>query len=143
MTELERYKRAMEIALTNMCRRNRHRSSVTCEEATQAALNEINAILHPEPQYEDVTVERWECMDCSLTEREAFDICQCSSANVAKLSGPYRRAIPQPVERTLTIIASVGADGRIATDVWELMRKSNPDPRGKTGTLTFTWTDPQ
>jgi hypothetical protein len=50
----------------------------------------------------------------------------------------------QPVERSVSHKATVGRDGRIGIDIFELMqpvKHKDPDPRGKTGTLTFTWTE--
>ena len=134
MTKLERVEKALEVAMGTMtalleCKTG-HAQSVHA-----GGMAGINAILRPEPQYENVTVSHWKGWnskgDLIYDEDHAPEVWS-PDFPLVELKGAVRRAIPQPVERTAKITLTAGG--------WSLDSAIKGDPPYYG---TFTWTDPQ
>ena len=142
-TELRKTEEALGVAVDRLkeCERAFELCCLTGHaKLAHDALDKITAILHPEPQYEEVAVERWavfEDDDLIFYASETAAKLNNPGCDVFAMKGTCRRAIPQPVERSVLVFKGT-------------VQKTTPytgstlaECIGKTGTLTFTWTDPQ
>ena len=100
MTELERLRQALVGARHVLGMVQRNPQVLNRAGYLDEVQRELDLILNPPPIYEDVTVERWECMECGTIEKESFDICACTSALIVKLTGTRRVQVAQNVERS-------------------------------------------
>lgn len=152
MTELERYKRA--VAHLKLQLEDKHCSF----DAYQEMFRTVDAILNPLPEMEEVEVVRWMCTTCDETYdfRPVTSECgaklnehggECNGTEYVKLTGTFQRPKPQPVERSVSVDvrvkASSGGDkGQpILPSGYYATFQDFPECHGKTGTLTFTWTE--
>jgi len=119
--------------------------------AAQRDLDRINAILHPEPQYEEVKEKRYIVIDAQGTERwygAGSSPGIAEGEHIVCLVGTYRRAIPQPVDKSVTV--ECGWHETKGPGSCSIIYPYDPTAAlnlkqflDKRGTLTFTWTDPQ
>lgn len=133
LSELERYKRALEwIARVN---------AMDCEYREMAQ----RALIPPPPEMEEVEVVHWAIYERGLFVCTVDDPKHIGANQMAvKLIGSYQQEKPQPVERSVKVKAAIAKDGRIQVDIFDALRSSEIHDKGclgKTGTLTFTWTD--
>lgn len=162
MTELERHKEAMAVAMVAL-------KSVSANMTAFEALEDIDRILTPPQEFKDVEVSAgWvniyektaapgrllgvytfatkEEADKAATEVSADRIdCQ-------EIKTTIRRAVPQKVERSVSIEAEI--NGNYRHPLGYVFGKSegvaaynkvafydHPECHGKRGVLTFTWTE--
>ena len=142
-TELERYKQAVKEV---SCALTVGSDGGLTERGCKLALKAVNAILHPEPQYEEVKEKRYIVIDAQGTERwygAGSSPGIAEGEHIVCLVGTYRRAITLPVERSVTVEATVDKIGDGCGIKWLNPFEENPECHDKRGFLTFTWTDPQ
>lgn len=144
MTELERYKEALEYALSEHDRLHK-----ACSDRIRV---DVSLILNPPPEMEEVTVERWSWGGFFRTFETKEQALHDADSNepVTKLRCTYRRAGPQKVERSVSIEAEI--NGNYRHPLGDVFGKSegvaaynkvafydHPECHGKRGTLTFSW----
>lgn len=150
MTELERHKKAMAVALEVLDVCTRHMESEKYTASTTTDLARINAILNPPPSDEEVEVVRWECKECASTYNEEGIVisksvdwkgCGCSEdSNMRfRLTGTITRPVPQKVEKSVNIPVVWKRDNWIVYPCSMDVDSNIHQFEGKTGTLTFIW----
>ena len=147
-TELERYKQAVKEV---SCALTVGSDGGLTERGCKLALKAVNAILHPEPQYEEVKEKRYIVIDAQGTERwygAGSSPGIAEGEHIVCLVGTYRRAIPQPVDKSVTV--ECGWHETKGPGSCSIIYPYDPTAAlnlkqflDKRGTLTFTWTDPQ
>lgn len=156
MTELERYKEAVEVLL-DAVNELRHRGCVHHDRPEEIRYFaditrvKVSTILNPPPEMEEVEVVRYECATCGWVSGRVTDEvkeCPCGTSQhkeFIKLTGTYKRPVPQKVEKSVSIKAKV-ADGSSALGPGDVAQCDDtfsfidhPECHGKHGTLTFTW----
>lgn len=146
MNELERTKKALELAISSL-EKNGHSFGIFGLEAnrssTEKTLANINAILQPEPEFEDVAVVVWAAYDrdggriAVKDSKEYAEKCDGCVA-VSELRGTLRRPKPQKVERSVSV--EMVLIGRSAEPRYNCSpRICFPGAEGKQVTLTATW----
>ena len=138
-TELERYEEAVTVALAGLAELAALGGGNSYGNETAGyAFKKVNAILHPEPQYEEVEIVRWMCKSCRVVTMVEGEIgpdgnyCCKNHVGHLRLAGVDRRAIPQPVERSEKVMRSGSGWMQISGDIPTV---------GTVGTVT--WADPQ
>jgi len=144
MTELERYKEAVRVAMAELTRVSKARdvsSPLNMAGCASGALEIIDAILNPPPVFEEVTVERWTWgfgRTTFDTEEEATaDANQGEPAY--KLTGTRRVQVAQKVERSVSVEAHINGFGNVFSLNGDSLFSEHPEVHRKTGTLMFTW----
>lgn len=149
MTELERYKGAMKIALEVLDVCTRHMENERYTASTITDLARINVILNPPQEFENVEVVRLMCNKCERVQGAGFnpavEVCFCHETGqpldewtYTELTGTIRRPVPQKVERSVSVNGEMLDDGG-----FEVNRPFDgfPECHDKRGVLTFTWAE--
>ena len=141
MTKLERTERALDVAMRLLkCTADGTANYFTKEYANER-LAEIDAILHP-VEVEELPVVRWMCPHCDKVWPGDTVFQQCCGLPLIKLTGTIRRD-KKVVERRVEIKGATFVLDNSAPHFCQkiLAPWSDDVPTGKTGTLTFEWTE--
>lgn len=150
MTELERTKKALEFAMQQLGYSAEGRTASGLAHSTNAAraVDKINAILNPPPEFEEVESVVWQILESNGQKRGCYPDFEPSLSaeekakgwQIVKHVGTIKRPKLQKVERSVSVGAMVDHSGisnlvKSGAAEW----KDHPEAHGKTGTLTFTW----
>jgi hypothetical protein len=144
MTEFERVKKALELAINGLEIFSRQRGDILIVDMNLIAdshLKKVRSVLNPPPVYEEVELKRWECKTCgAMFKTQAVNdgnSCCWGIDTLIPLTGTIKRPVPAKVERSVTVEeVQVTAFGGVRFSQNKLFTSV---PVGKTGTLTFTW----
>jgi hypothetical protein len=141
-TELENTREALDTAVNALISISQGNCPAGLRTKCYDALEKVTTIRNPPPEIEEVTLTRWEttgpsgCPEWSTFGADAADW-ERKGQIVIELTGTYKRPKPRKVEKSI-IIKSVFVDLRGQLTCQPIFRQG---PEGKTGTLTFSWTE--
>jgi len=132
MSELERYKEAVEYLTREMIRMHKISGA--------RVRDDVEKILNPQPVYEEVTVERWECPKCGAVHKPEDHrdyCCNIPRSDGISLTGTRRVQVAQKVERSVSVEAHINGFGNVFSLNGDSLFSEHPEVHRKTGTLTF------
>lgn len=158
-TELERCKEALAVARHAMAILANVQPGESPFQLITAYQKDIDTILNPPPEMEEVELVSWAIIAPSgfietTSTNEGLQRDQVGNPNspfygyqVVPLTGTIKRPKKQPVERSVTAVGVKFDSGDCGTSIWPHGANLTGDAtvwsnlHGKTGTLTFTWTE--
>lgn len=135
-TELEKYKAALNIASEVL-------SWVTGSRA-QEALQTIHEVLNPPVEMDTVESVFWR--EVGVDDGTLYGVYEegtkpSKGCELVKFTGTYQHPKKRTKEHSLTVNVRVTSCGQIGERGGTPHFKDYPEALGKTGTLTFTWTE--
>jgi hypothetical protein len=153
MTKIERLEEALAGARHALGMIQRNLKVATDTDYLNAIQNELDDILNPPPEYEEIPITRWAVVAPSGYVEQTFSDEDCANSAVllpkyenyavAKLTGTVRREKVAPVERSVTVDCKINQYGAVHSSSSDLcLLRDYPEFHNSKGSITFTTTDP-